>query len=100
MTGPKMTRMRIAYLLESMSEPEVVTIHNRTRIAWDDTRAKRKWPAFNEAPFKFQTFLVWRQLVTDGNYSKSFDEFEQECCEIEPQDEEQVNPTSPATAGG
>ena len=95
----QMTRTRIAYLLEGMAEPVVVTIHNRTRVAWDETRAKRKWPKFDEAPFKFQTFLVWRQLVFDGLYSESYDKFEETCIDVEVQDgDEPVDPTQLATA--
>ena len=42
-------------------EPLEVQADNRDLVRWDMTRVRQRppWPAFNEAPFKWLTFLAW-----------------------------------------
>jgi len=40
-------------------EPLEVQSDNRDLVGWEATRLKHKWPKFDEAPFKWLTFLAW-----------------------------------------
>lgn len=96
---PKIERLVFAYLLEGDDEPQRVTVYNRSLIAWDETRGKRKWPTSTEAPSLWQTFIVWHHLNRSGKTALTFDQFKDACLALELQDEgEPVDPTQP-TAG-
>ena len=90
--APTLQRLRIAYQLEG-EKPDVVTVHNRTLIAYDEVRGKRNWPGPGDAPSLWSTFLVWHTLRGRGHEMK-FDDFRDRCEAIEVQEEpEDVDPT-------
>ena len=94
--APTLQRLRIAYQLEG-GEPEVVTVHNKSLIAFDETRGKRKWPTPGEAPSLWSTFLVWHTLRARGD-EITYEQFRDRCEAIEVQEEpEDVDPTPPET---
>lgn len=98
--APKLTRMRLAYKLEGQPPVEVIP-HNRSLIAWDETRGVRKWPTMRESPFLFQTFIIWHHLNRIGLYKGDFTAFRDECEHTEAlDDEEPVDPTQPDLTSG
>jgi hypothetical protein len=89
-------RAKLVYVLEG-HDPETVTVHNRSMIAWDETRGVRKWPKSSDAPSLWQTFLVWHHLNRRGEYTGDFNTFKDACEHIEMLDEDEpVDPTQPA----
>lgn len=95
MTAQKLTRMAFNYLLDSDPEREQhVEVHNRSLIAWDETRGKRKWPSASDAPFLWQTFIVWHHLNRTGAYVLDFKTFQDDCAVLEAEEDEvEVDPT-------
>jgi hypothetical protein len=94
---PTLQQPEFVYLLTGQ-ETQTCRVHNRTLIAWDETRGKRKWPTAAEVPNLWQTFIVWHQLYGSGTYTGNFDQFRDECEAIElveDQDSE-ADPTQPA----
>lgn len=47
-------------------EPLEVQSDNRDLVKWESTRVKHKWPKFDEAPFKWLTFLAWSAATRSG----------------------------------
>lgn len=43
-----------------------VQCDNRDLVGWEQTRVKHKWPKFDEAPFKWLTYLSWSALRRNG----------------------------------
>lgn len=91
--SPQLSRARLAYVLEGQ-QPEVVVVHNRSMIAWDETRGVRQWPKSTDAPSLWQTFIVWHHLNRRGLYVGDFNVFKDQCEHVEMlDDEEPVDPT-------
>lgn len=59
----------------------VVTILNPSLVAWDRTRATRKWPNVEDAPLLWMTFITWHHLHATGVVSCTFEEYETGVCE-------------------
>lgn len=57
------------------ADPVDVPVINPDRIRWDMTRAKQKWPSFEEAPFLGTTFLAWSAMKREGLYNDTFENF-------------------------
>lgn len=92
--APKVTRMEMAYQLTDQDEPQTCIVHNRSLIAWDETRGIRKWPSSQDAPFLWQTFIVWHHLNRTGAYKGDFNAFKDDCELVEALDDESpVDPT-------
>lgn len=98
---PKLTNMELIYQLEGQP-PAQVRIHNRSLIAWDETRPKRQWPVATEAPSLWQTFILWHHLTRTGQVSVDFNAFRDICEAVEAVDDEdgqpvqyEVDPTQP-----
>lgn len=93
---PRLTRMEFVYQLDG-EEEQTTVVHNRSLIAWDETRGVRKWPASTDAPFLWQTFVVWHHLKRTGQTKLTFDQFKDACIGVEAIDEPvPVDPTQPA----
>lgn len=54
----KLTSPRVRVLREG-HEPIEVQTDNRDLVLWEKTRVKHRWPAFNEAPIIWLTFISW-----------------------------------------
>lgn len=68
-----------------------IRILNRSLIAWDETRGKRKWPSSEDAPTMWQTFVLWHALKMSGKYEGSFDQFKDvDLIQSEMQDQDDV----------
>lgn len=96
--APKVNRLKLIYQLTGQ-EPAEVVVHNRSLIAWDESRGKRKWPTTQEAPSLWATFILWHHLNRTGQYPGDFNRFQDECEAVDVDDDEvPVDPTQP-TAG-
>lgn len=60
-----------------------VLIVNRDFVAWDMTRAKKKWPASEEAPFLLNTFLAHAASRRAGLYAGALDPFSNEAAVVQ-----------------
>lgn len=98
MAREKFTRLKLDFEL-SDGTVDTVTVHNRSMIAWDETRARRQWPQSSDAPFLFQTFIAWHALSRSGRYAGDFNQFQDDCLAIEGAEDEAVDPTPPAEPG-
>jgi hypothetical protein len=91
----KLTTPCVRVVLES--EPDkTLTIQttNRDLVLWDRTRLKHKWPAFEDAPFLWMTFISWAAarrsglIPLDTTYEKwESDVMSADASEPEPDDE-------------
>lgn len=54
----RLTSPRVLVIREGHDDLEVQT-DNRDMILWEKTRARHKWPKFDEAPMTWVTFLAW-----------------------------------------
>jgi hypothetical protein len=68
----KLVSPRVVVIREGHENLEVQT-DNRDMILWEKTRARHKWPKFDEAPIWWLTFLAWsaarRQGAIDAGYT-------------------------------
>lgn len=53
-------------------EPLEVQTDNRDMIAWEKTRARHKWPKFDEAPIFWLTFLAWSAARRSGAIEQGY----------------------------
>jgi hypothetical protein len=47
-------------------DPLEIQADNRDLVGWEQTRVKHKWPKFDEAPFKWLTYLAWSAARRSG----------------------------------
>lgn len=92
---PTISTLDFVYQLTGQ-DPALCTVHNRSMIAWDETRGKRKWPSSTEAPFLWQTFIVFHHLSRSGVYAGTWEQFREECEAVESIGEDDVDPTQSA----
>lgn len=98
---PKLDNPLIRVVMDDGAVHEV-QIWNKDMLAWDRTRTRRKWPAAEDAPIIWQTFLAWTGLTREGQIpSMTLDEFETHALQVrtlkvDDDDEESgVDPTQP-----
>lgn len=96
---PQLTQLQLAYKLEGDDEVHVTGIHNKSLIAWDETRGKRQWPASTEAPSLWQTFILWHHLSRSGAYAGDFNKFRDECIALEVYEEDDEKDRDDPTYG-
>jgi len=75
-----MQRQELLVELNDGSEHHVI-IGNPSLVAFDRTRAARKWPTTKEAPVFWATFVAWHQMKAQGLVSCDFQKFETEVCQ-------------------
>jgi hypothetical protein len=69
---------------------------NQDLLLWDKTRAKHRWPKFEDAPFIWMTFLAWSAARRTGVIppETKYEAWEADVLEITSEDnEEGGNPT-------
>lgn len=76
-------------------------VRNPALVAYDLERVSKKWESPSEVPMFWRTFIAWRQLVNQGDYTGDFKTFrETDCVEIDQteghEEGEEVDPTTPA----
>lgn len=74
-----MKRIEITVELDDTTKHELV-IGNPSLVAWDRTRATRKWPTTEEAPILWMTFIAWHHMKARGLIKCEYPEFEEKRC--------------------
>lgn len=59
-----------------------ISVGNPSLVAFDRTRAARKWPTTKESPIFWATFIAWHHMKARGLVSCNFEKFESEVCEV------------------
>jgi len=62
---------RVRVIRENGTEPLEIQADNRDLLAWESTRIRHKWPKFDEAPFKWMTFISWSAARRAGEIDAS-----------------------------
>lgn len=59
-----------------------LVIGNPSLVAWDRARAQMKWPAIDEAPFLWMTWVSWHHMKSTGLIppQTKYEEFEEKLC--------------------
>lgn len=109
---------KVLVLLETAGTDELteytVQTDNRDAIQWDVTRPRRSWPAFNEAPMLYMTFLAWHAMHRTGATTAKLEDFMKDAVEVKvltvdgravtpaeaTAEDVNVDPTQPAAAAG
>jgi hypothetical protein len=88
MTMTQLSAPKVLVLVETADSDELteytVQTDNRDAIQWDVTRPRRSWPAFNEAPMLYMTFLAWHAMHRSGATKLNLDEFMKTAVEAAP----------------
>lgn len=71
MTDYKLTSPRVRIIRNGTGPVEIQTT-NADLVLWDRTRAKHKWPNFQDAPFLWLTFLSWAAARRTGEIPPDF----------------------------
>src|SRR5690242_562772 len=77
-------------------EPLVVTTANPDLVRWDMTRSKHGWPAMEDAPMLWATFVAWAAAKRTGAYDQSWDQWSNHdalSVEFDAEGVEQADPT-------
>lgn len=80
----KLTSPRVSVLRDGQERTEFQTT-NADLVLWDRTRAKHKWPTFQEAPFLWLTFISWAAARRTGAIEPAFtyEKWEAETLDVE-----------------
>ena len=103
MADTKLASPRIRVVRESVEEPIELQCDNRDLILWDQTRARHKWPKFDEAPFMWLTFLSWAAARRTGqiNGETTYEVWSKDVIGVESMDDEdEENATGRPTPSG
>ena len=78
-------------------EPVEFQTNNADLVLWDRTRAKHKWPTFQEAPFLWLTFLSWAAARRTGAIEPTYtyEQWETETVDVLALGDEPTDPTPP-----
>ena len=80
-----------------------VQADNRDMVRWDLTRVRKQWPAAQDAPFLWSTFLAWAALTRAQDITDTFEDFEARCLAAKArkaQETAPVDPTQTAAVSG
>lgn len=99
----KLTCPRVAVVRDGFDPVEFQTT-NADMVLWDRTRAKHKWPTFQEAPFLWVTFLSWAAARRTGAIAPdyTYERWESETLDVTPMtdESESADPTRPVVDPG
>jgi len=81
----KLTSPRVRVRRDGDMEPVEYQTTNADLVLWDRTRAKHKWPTFQDAPFLWLTFLSWAAARRTGAIPPDFtyERWEAETVDVE-----------------
>jgi hypothetical protein len=101
----KLSTPRIRVIRDEGSEAVEFQTTNADMVLWDRTRAKHKWPTFQDAPFLWLTFLSWAAARRTGAIPTDFhyERWEAETLDVEAltdDDEADAIPTLPGPEPG
>lgn len=88
-------------------DPLEVQSDNRDLVRWEQTRVRHKWPKFDEAPFKWLTFLAWSAADRAGLDPGTYERWEAETLSVRDmsqdnttEDDDMGRPTRPGPEPG
>lgn len=95
LTSPRITTIRDGF------DPLDIQTTNADLVLWDRTRAKHKWPKFDEAPFLWLTFLSWAAARRTGAIPSdyTYERWEAETLDVSAAADDDENGTDPTRAG-
>jgi hypothetical protein len=98
-----LSRKTFRVVLEDGTTFDVESV-NRDQLAYEDTRAVRKWPLITEGGIqRWHTFLAWSAARRAGVYTDKYEQFIDAAVDVESLDDdtagEPVDPTQPAPPG-
>jgi hypothetical protein len=81
----KLTAPRVRVIRGEGTEPIEFQTNNADLVLWDRTRARHKWPTFQDAPFLWLTFLSWAAARRTGAIPSDFayERWEAETLDVE-----------------
>lgn len=100
----RLTAPLVRVVVAGDEEPLELQTTNMDLVLWDRTRAKRKWPKFDEAPFLWLTFLSWAAARRTGHIGSetTYEQWEGSVLDataVDPDEEEEAGrPTHGAAA--
>lgn len=78
---------------------EVRTV-NADQLAYEDTRAIRKWPLITDGGIqRWHTFLAWKAATRQGLYAGKYEQFVEDAVDVDAAEDEPVDPTPPGQSG-
>lgn len=97
MTAEQLTTPRIRVIMDDGTSHELRAL-NVDLVAWDRERGKhRDWPAAQDAPFLWASYLAWHVMTRTGAYTGTLPAFETAALEVSVQDDDDgddaVDPT-------
>lgn len=101
MKMPKLKTPIIEIVLENTDgtyTEATVQTDNRDCVRWDLTRPRRQWPATQEAPILWCTFLAWAAMVRGGDTTEEFDAFQGRCLQANARKNEDTPAADPMAA--
>jgi hypothetical protein len=100
----KLTAPRVKVIRGEGTEAVEFQTNNADLVLWDRTRAKHKWPTFQDAPFLWLTFLSWAAARRTGAIPSdlTYERWEAETLDVEAltDDDSDALPTLPGHEPG
>lgn len=105
MEPTKLSSPVVRVLRSADGEPIEIQTSNPDLIRWDETRAKHKWPKFDEAPFLWLTFIAWaaarrQNLIGSDVTWEAWKTSTVEVSAVDTDDDETGSPTGPGHEPG
>lgn len=104
MTSPRLPSPLIDVWRHSDPDPIRVQVENPDLIRYDDVRARNKWPAMTDDPWRWQTFITWAAMKRLGHLDgMTYDDWQADVRAvdvIEEQPGDVVRPTQVVAAAG
>lgn len=81
----RLSAPRVKVIRAEGTEPVEFQTNNADLVLWDRTRAKHKWPKFDDAPFLWLTFLSWAAARRTGAIASdhTYERWESETVDVE-----------------
>jgi hypothetical protein len=104
MGNVRLVAPRVLVIRDGVDPLEIQT-DNRDLLAWESTRVRHKWPKFDEAPFRWMTFLAWSAARRAGELdpATTYEKWEAAVLSVRDlgsEDDELGTPTDPGPAPG
>lgn len=101
-TTPKLTSPLVVVVRDGADEPLRIQTANPDLVLWDRTRARHKWPGFQDAPFLWLTFISWAAAKRQGliDAATTYESWEATALDVSAPDAATYTPTPPGPEPG
>lgn len=86
------SKLIVRATLDGVKEPIEVATDNRDTVRWDLERHQKNWPAAQDAPVLWMTFVAWAAAARSGKTTLKWAEWQQRCTDISKVESEAVDP--------